>query len=229
MSTRTGRGAGRRAGRWVPAGLLGLALVPVAAGSARLVEVLGGPELIPADARFAASPVPLVAHIVAAVGFAVLGPFQFSTRLRGRGSAWHRRAGRLLVVLGLVVALSGLWMTLVYPRKEGTGELLYFARLLVGSGMGISIVLGLAAVRRRDFAGHRVWMMRAYALGLGAGTQIFTVGLGEAVFGTGVVRTDLMLDSAWVLNLAVAEWLIRRPATRSTRRARTRATLAGAR
>ena len=36
-------------------------------------------------------------------------------------------------------------------------------------------------------------MIRAYALALGAGTQAFTVGFGEAVFGAGVVRTDLTM------------------------------------
>ena len=50
-------------------------------GAGRLVEVLGGPEVLPTDARFAASPVPLVVHIVAAVVYAVLGAFQFSARL----------------------------------------------------------------------------------------------------------------------------------------------------
>ena len=86
--------------------------------------------------------------------------------------------------------------------------------------MGISIVLGLAAIRRRDIARHRAWMTRAYALALGAGTQAFTVGFGEAVFGAGVVRTDLMMGAGWAINLAVAEWVIRRPAARRARRAR---------
>ena len=58
--------------------------------------------------------------------------------------------------------------------------------------MGVSIILGLAAIRRRDIVTHRAWMTRAYALALGAGTQAFTVGFGEAVFGAGVLRTDLM-------------------------------------
>jgi hypothetical protein len=53
-------------------------------------------------------------------------------------------------------------------------------------------------------------MMRAYALALGAGTQAFTVGFGEAAFGAGVVRTDLLLSAGWLINLGVAEWLIRR-------------------
>ena len=54
-------------------------------------------------------------------------------------------------------------------------------------------------------------MTRAYALALGAGTQAFTVGFGEALFGSGVTRTDLMMGAAWAINLAVAEWFIRRP------------------
>ncbi len=165
-------------------------------------------------------------HIVSAVVYAVLGAFQFSARLRRRRPGWHRRAGRLLVVLGLAVAFSGLWMTLVYPRKEGTGDILWTARLLVSSGMGVSLILGLAAIRSRDIARHRAWMTRAYALGLGAGTQAFTVGFGEALFGTGVVRTDLMMAAAWAINLAVAEWVIRRPARRRAKRAR--AALVGA-
>jgi uncharacterized membrane protein len=209
-----------RNGRWVPVGLVALAAIPVLGGTGRLVELLGGPAVLPADLRFAASPAPLVVHVVAAVVYAVLGAFQFSASLRRRRPRWHRRAGRLLVVLGLAVALSGLWMTLLYPRKEGTGELLYLFRLIASSGMGISVVLGLAAIRRRDIARHRAWMTRAYALALGAGTQAFTVGFGEAVFGAGVVRTDLMMGAGWVINLAVAEWVIRRPAARRTRRAR---------
>ena len=86
--------------------------------------------------------------------------------------------------------------------------------------MGASLVLGVAAIRRRDIAHHRAWMTRAYALALGAGTQAFTVGFGEAAFGAGIVRTDVMMTAAWVINLAVAEWFIRRPAAQRARRAR---------
>ena len=46
----------------------------------------------------------------------------------------------------------GLWMTLAYPRKEGTGDLLWAVRLLVGSGMGASLVLG---ARRHPQPRHR--------------------------------------------------------------------------
>jgi len=185
----------------------------------RLVEVLGGPALLPSDARFAASPAPLVVHVVASVVYAVMGAFQFSARLRRRHPGRHRHAGRVLVVLGLAVAVSGLWMTLAYPRKEGTGDILWVTRLFVSSGMGAAVLLGLVAIRRRDITGHRAWMTRAYALALGAGTQAFTVGFGEALFGTSVVSHDVTMAAAWAINLSVAEWVIRRPARRTARRA----------
>jgi uncharacterized membrane protein len=218
-----------RAGWWVPASLLALAVIPVLGGTGRLVEVLGGPDVLPTDPRFAASPAPIVVHVVAAIVYAVLGAFQFSARLRRRRPRWHRRAGRLLVALGLAVALSGLWMTLLYPQKAGTGDILYTFRLLASSGMGVSIVLGLAAIRSRDIARHRAWMTRAYALALGAGTQAFTVGFGEAAFGSGVVRTDLMMGAGWVINAAIAEWVIRRPAAPRPRSARVSAVMVGSR
>ncbi|HEX6026565.1 MAG TPA: DUF2306 domain-containing protein [Solirubrobacter sp.] len=196
-------------------GLLALALIPVAAGSVRLLEMSGGPELIPADPRFAASPIPVVVHIVAAITYAVFGAFQFSARIRRRRPARHRRAGRVLAPLGLAVVASALWMTLFYPQQEGTGDLLYLFRLLAASGMGAAVILGVSAIRQRDIAAHRAWMTRAYALALGAGTQAFTQGFGEAAFGTGGVRTDLYMGAGWAINLAVAEWIIRRPATRA--------------
>ncbi len=197
-----------RSGRWVPAALLALAFIPVVIGSIRVVQLLGGPAGIEPDARFDAAPTAVVVHLVASIGYAVLGAFQFSPRVRRRG--WHRRAGRVLVPLGLVVAGSALWLTLLYDRKDGTGTLLYSVRLLVGAGMAACVVLGVAAIRRRDIGSHRAWMTRAYALALGAGTQAFTIGFGEALFGTGVLRTDLMMSAGWGLNLAVAELLTRR-------------------
>ena len=62
-------------------------------------------------------------------------------------------------------------------------------------------MLGFAAIRRRDIAAHRAWMIRGYALGLGAGTQVFTEGIGGAVFGTGVLAGDLAKGAAWAINL----------------------------
>ena len=209
---------------WVPVALVVLSLIPAVSGTLRLVEVFGGPHLMPENPRIAASPAPVVVHIVSVIPYAVLGAFQFSARLRRRRPGWHRATGRVLVALGLAVAFSGLWMTLFYPRQTGTGELAYVFRLSAGSAMAGSIILGLAAVRRGDIAQHLAWMTRAYALALGAGTQVLTQGIGNAVFGSSALTTDLSLGAGWAINLAVAEYVIRRagPRRRSTRTSRLR-------
>lgn len=197
----------------VPAALVLLVAFPVVAGILRLVELSGGPALLPANPRVAASPVPVVVHVVAAAAYAVVGAFQFSARLRRTHRRWHRRAGRVLVVAGLAVAGSGLWMTLFYAGAPG-GGLLWFVRLVVGSVMAGCLVLGVSAARRREFEVHRRWMIRAYALAVGAGTQVLTQGVGEAVFGTGDLSTALSVSAGWVVNAAVAERIIRRPPIR---------------
>ena len=193
---------------WVPYPLIAIVVVPAIAGTLRLVELAGGPHLLPINSRITASPVPVIVHIVCAVLYSILGAFQFSTGLRRRWPNWHRVAGRVLVVLGLAVAFSALWMTAFYPRVPG-GELGHVFRLAFGTGMAASIILGFIAIRRRDVARHRAWMARAYALALGAGTQAVTLGIGNAVFGNSELTTALMLGAGWGINLAVVEYIIR--------------------
>jgi uncharacterized membrane protein len=190
--------------------LVGLSVIPVVAGTLRIVQLAGGPELMPADDRFDRLPVAIVVHIVGAVVYALVGTLQFVPRFRRRHWTWHRRAGRVLAVAGLMVAGSALWLTLFYEPKSGTGDLLYGLRLTFASAMAASLVLGFAAIRRRDIPAHREWMIRAYAIGLAAGTQAFTEGIGGALFGTGEVRGDLAKGAAWLVNLTVAELVVRR-------------------
>ena len=213
-----GRGRPRRGSRWdwiVPAALVLLSVVPAVAGTARLNELAGGAEITPANERFFAMPLPVVLHILAAIPFSIIGAFQFAPAIRRRWRGWHRAAGRFLVVFGLVAALSGLWMTLFYPWPEGDGAALYVLRLVFGSAMAVAIGLGVAAIRRRDFATHGAWMMRGYAIGLGAGTQVLTHLPWFVLFGKpGEGPRAVMMGAGWVINVIVAEWIIRRGASR---------------
>jgi uncharacterized membrane protein len=222
--TRERRGRTQSQGWSVPAALMVLSAIPLTAGTLRLVQLAGGPDLMPADDRFTGFPTALVVHIIGAAVFALVGMFQFVPGIRRRHRAWHRRAGRVVAVAGLAVAGSALWLTLFYEPQPGTGGLLYLLRLLFAGAMAACMVLGFTAIRRHDIAAHRAWMIRAYALGLGAGTQVFTEGFGGAIFGTGVVAGDLAKGAGWILNLAVAEWAIRRPTRRRNRRQRQRRT-----
>jgi uncharacterized membrane protein len=196
-----------------PAGLIMLSVVPVLAGAARVAQLAGGAQVTPENARFFAAPLPVVVHIFSASVYCVLGAFQFAPGLRRRSLGWHRAAGRLLVPCGLAAALSGLWMTLFYPQPPGDGDLLTCFRLVFGAAMLLSIGLGFAAVRRRDIVRHRAWMVRAYAIGLGAGTQVLTHLPWILIVGKpDELSRALLMLAGWVINLAVAELaLLRRP------------------
>lgn len=205
----------------VPTGLILLSVIPVTAGVVLVVQLFGHPPVTPANARFVAVPAPVIAHIITASLYCVLGPLQFMPAFRRRHPRWHRVAGRVLVLCGLIAALAGLWMTLFYPDAPGDGSLLVGIRLVFGSAMVASIALGLAAILRRDVAAHRAWMIRGYAIGQGAGTQAVLGFLWLAV-GDGPVGTPraLMLGAGWMINVALAEWLIRRQPHRERRATR---------
>ena len=205
--------------KWVVAALILLSAIPLAAGAVRLSQLAGGAAITPANARFFAAPLPVVLHIISVSLYAILGAFQFVPSLRRRRHGWHRIAGLIVIPSGLIVALSGLWMTLFYPWPAGDGVLLYGLRLLFGSAMLLSLLLGVAAIRRRDVAQHGAWMLRGYAIGVGAGTQALILMIGEMIAGPpSELRRALLMGAAWVINLAVAEWIIR---SRSSRPART--------
>lgn len=96
---------------------------------------------------------------------------------------------------------------------------MWAVRLVVGSATALSLVLGFGAIRRRDISTHRAWMIRAYALSVGAGTQMMSEGIGESLLGVNDTSKFLGSTAGWLINLAVAEWIIRRPAARPARRA----------
>lgn len=201
--------------RWpVPTGLILLSLIPVIFGALRLTELTSGAEVTPQNARFFASPVPVVTHIVSVTVYSLLGAFQFVPSLRGR-RGWHRIAGRILIPAGLLAALSGLWMSAFYPLPDGYTDVPL--RLFFGTAMLVSLVLGLAAVRQRDFVRHSAWMTRAYAIAVGAGTQAL-VGIPWLLLigPTDVPTRAVLLGAGWVINVAVAEYVIRRRARKAS-------------
>ena len=197
----------------IPTVLIVLSLVPALAGSARLVELSSDAEITSANARFFDSPLPVTIHIIGAILYSILGALQFAPTFRRRKTHWHRFVGKwILVPSGIAVAISGLWMNQFYNLPEIDGEFLYIQRIFFGSAMFLSIVLGAFAVRRKDYKSHGNWMMRAYAIGLGAGTQVFTHLPWVLFFGEPDELTRaLLMGAGWVINLAVAEWIIRRP------------------
>jgi uncharacterized membrane protein len=198
-----------------------LSFVPTIAGTARLVQLGASPSVTIENARFVANPLPVVLHIVAVIPFSILGALQFAPAFRRRHRQWHRMTGRALGVFGLVAAITGLWMTLSYPWAPGDGWGVYVERLVFGSAMLASMALALYAIPRRDFVAHGAWMTRAYAIGMGAATQVLTHLPWFILVDTKPSEGPraVMMGAGWVINVLVAEWIIRRGSLRNTSQA----------
>ena len=99
-----------------------------------------------------------------------------------------------------------------FPARQGAGGLGRDAAVFV---FGIIFVFGLLkgvlAARDRRIAVHRAWMIRVYAIGIGATTQRLLI---LPVFLTTGTASDHTIAAGiwagWIINLLIAEWIIRR-------------------
>ena len=196
----------------IPAGLILLSLVPMLAGGIRLAELSSDPAVTPANERFVTMPVPVVVHIVCATRV----PAARRVPVPPRACAGGGRAGTGWPVGSSLRRGSSLrwpasgWRSFT-DLPAGDGPLLMWIRLVFGSAMVAFLVLGVAAIRRRDVVTHSAWVTRGYAIGQGAGTQALIFAPWTLVIGapSETVRA-LLMGAAWVINLAFAEWVIRR-------------------
>ncbi len=191
-----------------------MALAPVMTGVVVLASMYSGAlnELTePTDVvRRASYPIALIGHIIGGSAMLLLGFLQFSTKLRVRYPHWHRMVGRVLVAAGMYFAASGIWMNFS-ANAQKDGALYNFAQNTMACALIGVLALGIYAIRNGNVAQHRNWMTRAYAITLGTATQ--TVMLLPVFLIYGDVKGllfDLVAVWGWVLNLLMAEYLLRR-------------------
>lgn len=115
------------------------------------------------DAHFASERALVLTHILPAMLFMVLGPLQFLRSLRSRYPQVHRWSGRIFLAASAVVGVSGL--KLAFGKTIG-GLDEKAAITLFGTFFLISLAKALWHALRREFALHREWMIRGYAIGL---------------------------------------------------------------
>jgi uncharacterized membrane protein len=106
-------------------------------------------------------------HILPAMLFMVLGPLQFVRGLRSKYPRVHRWSGRIFLTASAVVGVTGL--RLAYRKTIG-GVDEKAAVALFGTLFLIALSRGLWHAMRREFAQHREWMIRGYAIGLAVAT-----------------------------------------------------------
>jgi uncharacterized membrane protein len=106
-------------------------------------------------------------HILPAMLFMVLGPLQFVRPLRSRYPRVHCWSGRIFLTASAVVGVTGL--RLAFGKTIG-GVDEKAAIALFGTLYLIALSRGLWHAMRGEFAQHREWMIRGYAIGLAVAT-----------------------------------------------------------
>jgi len=185
--------------------------IPVLTAAVLVVQIPLG--ALPADAlRLAAAPVLYFLHALGGVLFGVLGPVQLVFALRHRFGLLHRLSGRVFVLAGWTMALAGLG--LLWQVESVATALLDTARGVFSLALMTALALGVMAARKRNMGQHRVWMIRAYVMGMGTGPValvMFPIYLitGKPLQG---LLSDIVVVGMWLITIAWGEWVIRRRA-----------------
>lgn len=174
----------------------------------------------PFSRNYVAHPWPAYLHIVPGLVYLLGAPFQLSARFRRGHLTLHRRMGRVLIAVGAFSVVLALFIGISHPFGgwvEGTATVVFGLWFLTCLG------LALAAVRRRNIANHRRWMIRAFAVGIGIATIRVWVGIFLALHhaltsappnGPQASTFGLAFWLGFAVNVAVGEWWLRRGSPR---------------
>jgi hypothetical protein len=156
------------------------------------------------------------AHVILGGSYLLLALPQLAGRLRARRPRLHRATGRVAVVAGLVAGATALYLTVAFPFS---GWMAIPVVAPFGGLFVLALARGFWLARRRRFAEHREWMLRALAVGTSIATMrlLFVpalFGLGEATDERARWLSLVCFAAAFAIHLAVAESWIRatRPA-----------------
>jgi hypothetical protein len=190
--------------------------IPVMMAFVRVVQVPTGTW--PEDtARLAVVPLAWTFHAAAGAAFGITGPLQFALALRRRFGRLHRISGRIFVVAGAVLGLSGL--SLLAQVTSISTAIVDIGRGVFGLALLVALGLAMAAIHARDIPHHRDWVIRAYAIGMGSGTIALVFFPIYIITGKPPVGPvfDVVFIGWWALNIAFAEWVIQRISTSRNR------------
>ncbi len=147
----------------------------------------------------------ILTHIFASAITLLLGPWQFVTSVRTRWPRFHRISGRLYLGLGVLAGgIAALYMSFyAFGGMISTSGFALLAVVWLATG-----AMALHTARAGDFAAHRRWMIRNFALAMAA----VTLRLGLAGGFASGMRFETFYPwlawLSWIPNVVIAEWII---------------------
>jgi uncharacterized membrane protein len=108
----------------------------------------------------------LLPHGMAGVCALLLGPMQFSDRLRRRYTKLHRVVGRVYVAGALIGAPLGAFIQYRFDERLGDSRSFTIATVVDASLWILTTAIALAFALRGKIQQHRQWMTRSYAVAI---------------------------------------------------------------
>src|ERR1035438_5889507 len=98
----------------------------------------------------------LIPHTLAGIFALLIGPIQFSSRIRQRYLKFHRVLGRIYVVSVFVGSFTGIALAWGRPGLPGTS--------MQAAAWMVCTTAAFITARNRQIIQHRQWMIRSYAV-----------------------------------------------------------------
>jgi hypothetical protein len=178
-------------------------------------------------------------HVTCGIVAIVTGPLQFIASLRASRPRVHRATGyvylaavfvgvtasarltfdtaqfaadalsdtRYLAMVGIAPETVGIPANATYEASQFPLVIVAFAML--STAWLVTAVIALLRARQHRFDDHRAWMIRSYSVTFAAVTVRLTA-LPLLLLTRSPVLAITLSFWSWVLNLAVAEWIVRR-------------------
>jgi uncharacterized membrane protein len=166
----------------------------------------------------------LLPHGMAGVCALLLGPMQFSDRLRRRYTKLHRVVGRVYVAGALIGAPLGAFIQYRFDERLGDSRSFTIATVVDASLWILTTAIALAFALRDKIQQHRQWMTRSYAVAIVFLEVRVISGLGG--WDSSSATTETIIWVCLALSLLFADIAIQWQDLRAARPVAAKATLA---
>jgi len=144
----------------------------------------------------------LLVHITSGMVALLIGPFQFSRRLRQRNLQLHRMLGRTYLIAVLCGSLAGMGLAVTTTF----GVIWGFSLFCLALAWITCGAMAFYAIKLRQIAVHQEWMVRTYIVTFGFVTFRLLNDYGPTSrLGAPGQRQDVYIWASWVVPLMAAE------------------------
>lgn len=107
-------------------------------------------------------------HLIAAMIFMLIAPFQFWSNFRNKHMHAHKVLGLIFILLAILTGVTGVTLGFVIPFSGAIESVIAFS---MGGFLLFSIYKAVGAIRRKKIQQHREWMLRAFSAGSSVATM----------------------------------------------------------